>query len=168
MKQLTLIRHAKSSWDDPGADDIDRVLNKRGMRDAPRMGTWLAEQGIKPDQVWCSNAQRTRDTLSKLRQAWELSDDLILIRGDMYLCNANEIISKLSELPEDINDLVIIGHNPSLADLYNQLASEPCKKFVTCAIGRLALPIKRWVELPRLHHHAADVIFFQYPKNLAS
>ena len=168
MKQLTLIRHAKSSWDDPTADDIDRVLNKRGKRDAPRMGAWLAEQDLTPDQVWCSSAKRTRDTLRGLRQEWHIDDELICYRGDMYLCGSNEIFEKLTDLPEDINDLVIIGHNPSLADLYNQLATEPCKKFVTCAIGRLQLDIKKWVDLPKFQKHSADVLFFQYPKNLAS
>lgn len=168
MKQLTLIRHAKSSWDDPHADDLDRALNKRGKRDAPRMGTWLAQQNLQPDQVWCSNAKRTRETLSRLRETWPLSDERIHYRADMYLCNANEILKNLVALPEDINDLVLIGHNPSLADLYNRLAQQPCQKFVTCAIGRLAIPIQRWADLPRLHQQSAEVVFFQYPKNLAS
>ncbi|MEM1306411.1 MAG: histidine phosphatase family protein, partial [Pseudomonadota bacterium] len=83
-KTLILLRHAKSSWSDPGLADIDRPLNKRGRAAAPRMGRWLAQAGYTPDLVICSPSMRTRQTLSAISHTLPIPREGLRFEPDIY------------------------------------------------------------------------------------
>ncbi|HNR69016.1 MAG TPA: histidine phosphatase family protein [bacterium] len=144
MKTLYLIRHAKSSWSDEHAADIDRPLNRRGKRDAPLMGRFLAAKGAQPDRVLCSPAKRTRKTLAPIRQALNLSDSIIDIRSDIYGSNWLNLLDLLQELNDEWNTVFLIGHNPGITDLVVALTAAAVDNLPTCAVAVLDLQIDRW------------------------
>ncbi|MEZ5842650.1 MAG: histidine phosphatase family protein [Hyphomicrobiaceae bacterium] len=126
MLFLTLLRHAKSSWDEPDIDDHERPLAKRGSKDAPRIGRWLArfskEAGVPPDHVLCSDAVRTRATLALVLpeltrggSRWQPAP-LPTIETDaaLYLASPEAILERINKVPSTARHVVVIGHNPGL------------------------------------------------------
>ena len=135
-RSITLIRHAKSSWDHPGLSDFARPLNKRGNRDAPRVGQYLAEAGIRFDLVLCSEAERAKQTLRGLRSMLELHDDEIMYREDLYLASANTIRSIIAEQPAGKRDIAVIAHNPGLENLAWEFSGRSVDRMPTCCVVR--------------------------------
>ncbi len=116
-KTLTLMRHAKSSWEDYSQSDMDRPLAPRGKKDAPLMGKYLAENDLLPDLVLCSPAQRTRETLARLQNA--LSRPLN-VKFDQMIYSAgmgHGLIPLLHNMDNDFNHTMIVGHNPAMQEL---------------------------------------------------
>jgi phosphohistidine phosphatase len=134
MRQLLLLRHAKSSWDDPGAEDRDRPLNKRGRRAAETMRRVMTELGLAPDLVLVSPARRVIETLDAL-EPWEETPLTEQIEA-LYLATAGQILSTLHGVPETVRSVLLIGHNPGMQDLASRLASNPAS--ATDAARRLA------------------------------
>jgi phosphohistidine phosphatase len=123
MKTLYLLRHAKSSWDDPSLDDRDRPLAGRGRKAAQRMATELARQPLNVDLVLCSSATRARQTLKVLLPAF---GEHVEVRYPdwLYGAHADEILDRLRRLDEAVQTLLVVGHNPSLQDLALDLAGD--------------------------------------------
>jgi phosphohistidine phosphatase len=120
MKALHLLRHAKSSWDDPSLDDFERPLAPRGRRAARKVGRYLRTSGTHPALVLCSPARRTRDTLELLGPAGgEMRFDRAL-----YGASAEELTAVLRALPGEVPSVLLIGHNPGLQQLAIQLAGD--------------------------------------------
>lgn len=116
MKQLYLLRHAKSDWGDPGLRDHDRPLNARGQAAAARMGRYLLEAGINPDLTLCSSAVRTRETLASL----QASSGLALphqIEPRIYEAYHRTLLAVIQQQNNALQSLMMIGHNPGLQDL---------------------------------------------------
>ncbi|WP_298844971.1 histidine phosphatase family protein [uncultured Roseobacter sp.] len=120
MRRLILMRHAKSDWHCGGLSDHDRPLNKRGRRSADAMGAWLRNEGYLPDQVLCSSAQRTRETLERLQLTGE--PDITFHRA-LYLAHASAMLDSLRAA--DGRCVLMLGHNHGLADLAHALVSQP-------------------------------------------
>jgi phosphohistidine phosphatase len=121
-RRLLLIRHAKSSWDEPSLADRDRPLTDRGLRAAERMGHHLRDEGLVPELVWCSTARRTRETLERLA----LPDGEVRFEEELYGADADELLVRIRTAPETTTSLAVIAHNPGLHDLAVGLsASEP-------------------------------------------
>jgi phosphohistidine phosphatase len=145
MKTLLLMRHAKSSWKDPKAADIERPLNKRGKKDAPFMGEVLKEKELLPQKILASTAQRVRETVegvvkgSHYRGEIEFSDQLYLAEPEVYL-------AMLHALPETIERVMIIGHNPGLEGLLQRLSGR-IESLSTGSVAYLSLPVHTWEEL---------------------
>jgi phosphohistidine phosphatase len=120
MRQLLLLRHAKSSWDDASMPDRDRPLNARGRRSAAVMRQAMRELGLIPDIVLVSTARRTQETLEAL-EPW---DDAPLIEpmDGLYLANPIQLIAALHGVRETVRSVLLIGHNPGLHDLAVSLA----------------------------------------------
>ena len=120
MRQLLLLRHAKSSWDDAAMHDRDRPLNARGRRSAAAMRQAMHELGLAPDVVLVSTARRTLETLEAL-EPW---DDAPLIdpMDSLYLANVMQLIAALHGVAETVRSVLLIGHNPGLHDLAMALA----------------------------------------------
>ncbi|KAA9010630.1 SixA phosphatase family protein [Histidinibacterium aquaticum] len=121
MPRLVLIRHAKSSWDDPRAEDHARVLNDRGREAAPRIGRWLAERGFVPDEVLCSDAVRTRETWQLIAGEFEVAPEPKLL-GGLYLAGRQKMLEVLRQATGET--VAMLGHNPGIGDFAGWMAAE--------------------------------------------
>jgi phosphohistidine phosphatase len=121
MKLLTLFRHAKSDWDDPGLADHDRPLAPRGHRDAPRMGKRLARRELVPDLLLTSTALRARQTADYLVAALKLAAGRVRKERGVYLASPGELLRILAELDDGLEHVLLVGHNPGLTELANRL-----------------------------------------------
>lgn len=147
MKTLTIIRHAKSSWNDPSLTDFQRPLNKRGVRDAPRIGEALHERGVSFDAVLCSDAQRAMQTLSLLGQGMAIDEEIVAYRHDMYGATANHLVSCIAEQPDSLSSIALVGHNPGMEDLAYKLAEQPVGHMSTCNVVQLLFECSKWSDL---------------------
>jgi phosphohistidine phosphatase len=120
MPSLAVVRHAKSDWTHDLPDD-QRPLNPRGRRDAPRIGAWLAESFGSIDMIVCSTAVRARETLALAA----LPSAAVRYDERVYAATYQELMSVLDELPPEVSNAVLVGHNPGLSDLVRMLTSEP-------------------------------------------
>ena len=145
MKQLLVMRHAKSSWDDTNLSDHDRPLNKRGFRDAPRMGRWLAEQDLRPDLILSSTANRAVET-AKLVAAEFAEPPRIEFDSNLYLATPATWRITIPVYADREQTLLIVGHNPGLEHLINELIGQ-YETIPTAAILHLALHCDRWEEI---------------------
>lgn len=159
-KCLSLIRHAKSSWDDASLSDYERGLNERGRRDAPRMGKALQQGGIKFDRVLCSSAKRARETLNLLREQLEIEDDSIHYLDDLYCASTATLIDIIRQQDNDNNNIAIIAHNPGLEDLAAML-SKRNETFSTCSVVQIEFEIDDWKQVGKV---TGKQILFLNPK----
>lgn len=166
-KTLVLVRHAKSSWSDAALPDIDRPLNKRGRRNAPIMGKWLAAQGEAPDVIIASPANRAKSTARALADA--LADSLnldpagIVIDDDLYFSGTDGMVRALERVDDVHGCVMMVGHNPVMTRLLNQLSGSDIWNMPTCAIGILRFDMESWglAGVTR-----AKLVGYQTPKNL--
>jgi len=154
VKTLLLLRHAKSSWDDPALDDRDRPLAPRGRRAAERIGRYIQDNEIRPALVLCSPARRARDTLDIVRP--QLGADVEVRTDDaIYTFDADDLLERLQSVPSSIESVMVVGHNPALHDLASLLAGEGDsaalaqlrEKFPTGALAMLDLGGTEWSGL---------------------
>ncbi len=115
-----MLRHAKSSWDEPGVDDHDRSLAPRGRRAVKVISEYIRAHEIVPELVLCSSARRTRETLEAIGTAGE-----VLIEDELYGATCSSIIERLRRVPEPMTSVMIIGHNPALQVLVLRLVGPP-------------------------------------------
>lgn len=113
-RQLLLLRHAKSAWTTETATDFARPLNKRGERDAPRMGRWLREQGLIPDDVLSSPAERARQTTLKVCKELNFPADRVRWEPRVYDATAGDLLRLLTDCPAQARRVLLVGHNPGL------------------------------------------------------
>ena len=145
MKTLLILRHAKSSWSNPGLADIDRPLNKRGKRDAPRIGAFLYEQDLVPDMILISPAVRARKTAQAVSEACIYPGDIKVV-SDFYPGDPDTFIETLISVPDQIERLMIVAHNPGLEELLYVLAGESAR-MPTSALAQVTLPVEAWHDL---------------------
>lgn len=148
MKTLHLLRHAKSSWSDPQRSDLDRGLNRRGKRDAPRMGAALSEL-IAPMTVSVSPARRARLTLEGLCDAWPaLAAIEHTTEEDLYTFSSHSLLDWLATRDDGRDAIFIICHNPALTDLVNELTREfALANLPTAGYAQLSLDIDHWDQV---------------------
>ena len=160
-KRLILLRHAKSSWDDPGLDDRDRPLNGRGRRNAPRMGRLMKQEQLVPDLVLCSSAQRTRETAYLFFAEWTVSPSIVH-RDDLYHAEPVQIEGILNSIDNSIESLMIIGHNPGLEEFLTRHTGKALD-MPTAALAQVEFELDSWSHFKDLTHGA--LINFWSPKD---
>lgn len=145
MKRLLLLRHAKSSWDDPRLADFERPLNERGLRAAPLVGRFMRERELRPDLILCSPAERARQTAALVSEAAGLSAPL---RYDerIYEATAATLSEVVAQAGESADELLLVGHNPGLEELLQLLTGET-RRMSTAALARIQLDLDRWARL---------------------
>ena len=144
-KQLILMRHAKSSWDDSGLSDHDRGLNERGWTDARRMGLFLKEEGWLPQAALLSTAERARRTWERIEQATDWSGD-ITETYQLYLARPERIVQVIQRSGGAHETVLVLGHNPGLQEMV-ELWTDHTGKFPTAAIAKLTFDIDDWMDL---------------------
>lgn len=161
MKHLILIRHAKSSWDEPALSDIDRPLNHRGKRDAPLMGGLLKARGLVPDRIVSSPAKRARKTAKLIAREIGYDAEAIDIRGSVYMQGVPALLTLVQGLSDGWERVYLIGHNPDLTDLLNALADESIDNVPTCGIAAIEFAVESWSHIMA---GAGRLALFDYPK----
>jgi phosphohistidine phosphatase len=114
MPELLILRHAKSDWGTEAPTDFERPLNERGVRDADRMGAWLAEQRSAPAHVVSSPAERARQTVLRICRQIQFPVEDIVWDKRIYEASPVTLLSVLADIPEDADSAMIVGHNPGL------------------------------------------------------
>jgi phosphohistidine phosphatase len=161
MRRLTVIRHAKSSWKYPDLDDADRPLNRRGRRDAPKMGKRLRARGFEPDLVLVSPALRTVRTLAAIASASDIDDACVRLCPDLFHASVRSLMELLSEVGSGIAHVVVVGHNPSCTQIVESLAQAGIANVPTCGVVSMELDLASWRDLSP---GCASLDFFDYPK----
>ena len=147
MKTLHLLRHAKSAWDQPGLGDRDRGLNKRGRRDAPRMGEALSAE-VPAQTVFVSPARRAQLTLEGLCAGWpDLTQWQHVTDEALYTFAAGDLLYWIAACPDQRDSVFIIGHNPALTELVNTLGQRVLDNLPTAGYARLLLNVDTWAML---------------------
>ena len=155
MKTLTLLRHAKSGWDDPVARDFDRALNARGMRGARTVGHHMRDLGLSFDHVVASPARRCVDTLDGL---WEGYGRTLHPKWDrrIYLASGVTLLDVVHDQPDGVDRVLMCGHNPGLEDLIlmlvpdrddEALRDDVEEKFPTASVAELTFAVDRWADI---------------------
>ncbi|MCL6270299.1 histidine phosphatase family protein [Sansalvadorimonas sp. 2012CJ34-2] len=147
MKTLHLIRHAKSSWDFPDLSDHQRPLNPRGIHSCEIMGLKLVEADCSFDHVFCSSARRAQDTITGIYQSLPVSAPEWQTDEMLYTFSSYELIHWCRNAESSINNLTLVGHNPAITDLVNELSDSDLLNVPTCAYVRLECDIRNWSEL---------------------
>ncbi len=161
MKQLYIVRHAKSSWQDPHLDDFDRPLNARGERDAPVMGSKLCQRKVRPDILVTSPANRAFTTAQIIAAAIGFKTEKIIKNPALYLASLDDLHNIINDTDEANSTLMIVGHNPGLTALANHLCRNHLENIPTCGIFCAALEHVLWKDVKE---GSGRQLFFDYPK----
>jgi phosphohistidine phosphatase len=145
MRTIMLLRHAKSSWKDAAVADHDRPLSGRGRRDAPRVGRHIAEAGLVPDYVLCSTALRARQTLAAAQAEWA-EDVPGAALAELYPTDPDTCVDLLHALPDDVERVLVVGHNPGLEELLAELTGH-AEALPTAALAVVTVAMPHWSGL---------------------
>jgi phosphohistidine phosphatase len=169
-KRLFVLRHGKSSWDDPGLDDHERPLAPRGWRSVKVLNQHLRDQHIAPELVVCSTSRRTRETLEGVDPGGEIS-----FESELYTASAKGVLERLRRVPEETGSVMVIGHNPAMQLLVLRLTGNGVgapddsdlaaiqQKFPTGALATLTFGCA-WTELSP---GSAQLTAYVRPKGIA-
>ena len=163
--RLILIRHGKSSWNDPYSDDHARVLNGRGEDSAKAIGAWLADHGYLPDLVLCSDAVRTQQTAELILPALTPTPKLRL-SPRLYHASPDTMMERIKQ--ETAQTIAVIGHNPGIGMVANLLVQAAPQHhrfsdYPTCAVTVIDFDIAEWTDM---HPHKGKCVDFVVPRDL--
>ncbi len=159
MKTLILVRHAKSSWDDDNLPDRFRPLAERGERDAPVMGARLAAQGVEADLILSSPATRALSTAEALAEEIEYPVEEIVTDERIYGADPSELLQIIRRLDPALGCVILVGHNPELTELVNDLSPVRVDSLPTCAVVTLEYRADRWDRVGDNHPSRMDLDF---------
>ncbi|GAB3109937.1 phosphoglycerate mutase [Aestuariicella hydrocarbonica] len=164
MKKLHLIRHAKSSWQEPNLADIDRPLSQRGVRACEVMAPEIVKAGCELETVYCSPASRATSTAQHLSQA-VAADTVLRVDRTLYTFDGQRLLAWCrgldDRLENSVTEVTIIGHNPALTDFCNFISDSELDNIPTCGYVQLWLDCARWQDLSS---GSATLKAFLYPK----
>lgn len=165
MKRLSVLRHAKSDWDVPDLDDLNRPLNDRGWKSARRIGREMKHRGMRFDLVLASTAARVRETIDGIEEKFEFAAE-VRFEPQLYLADTDKLLSLVQALPDSIDAPLLVGHNPGLQRLLVELAHEDehklrariSEKYPTAALAIVELDIEHWAEAAPGRGRIVDLI----------
>jgi phosphohistidine phosphatase len=160
MKTLYLVRHAKSSWDDPSLDDRERPLNGRGRRNAPVMAQRLAQREVRIDNLVSSPALRALTTAHYLAQGIGFDEESIEIEPQLYFSGVTYMLQRIQAADPVCEHLMLVGHNPDMTSLLNHLCGHQTYNMPTCAIATIEFS-GDWSQISARDGTLVD---FDYPK----
>ncbi len=160
MRYLLLIRHSKSSWDFPELSDHDRPLNKRGLKNAPAMAQRLLERNKPLDIVISSTAVRAKGIARPIADALEIP---LLAEPSLYTFSSRALMDQIYNLSNQYNSVALVGHNPAITGVANQLISQPIDNIPTSGIVAIHCDINRW---SKINAGCCSMDYFDYPKKV--
>ena len=163
MKQLYLIRHAKSSWSQPGLDDFDRPLNKRGKKNAPFMAGRLSARGIFPQRIISSPARRAKKTAIHIAEGTGFKKEDIIYDKGLYLAELSYFLNVIAYHMGDVDSLFVVGHNHTITELAQYLTGERFYNVPTCGVVGMEYRGKSgFKKVPG----GGSLLIFDFPKKI--
>ncbi len=163
MKQLLVIRHAKSSWDFSILSDFDRQLNDRGHKDAPMMAQRILDKKIAIDAFIASSAKRAFTTATYFAKAYQQTEDSIIQDPELYHASANTLFNVISSTNNEYDSIAVFSHNPGITDFANELTDTKISDMPTCGIVAVKAICNNWGDF---RIAKKEFLFFDFPKNL--
>jgi phosphohistidine phosphatase len=161
MKQLLIIRHAKSSWANSNEADFDRPLNERGKKNAPEMADRLFKRKILPDIIISSAAKRTVETSLLLMKQLSLQQQQLIVKQELYLATPETISETILSFNDSWQTAAIVAHNPGVTEFVNTLCEVKVDDMPTCAVYAVGIKTDSWKNYSNA---AKEFLFFDYPK----
>lgn len=161
VKDVCLVRHAKSSWDQPGLDDYNRPLDPRGLRDGPLMAQKMHELNLVPDLIITSGAKRARSTAEFFRKEFDLGPEKFIVNDKLYEATPEDVYSVISSAPDTARFLYIFGHNPTMTWVANSIAGVHIDNVPTAGVLHIQTMVASWKKFKPQH---AGFVSFHYPK----
>ena len=165
MKTLFIMRHAKSSWDEPEMKDFARPLAARGLEDIPTMAARFTQRAGVLDAIVCSPARRTEDTARLFAEQIGLTTDRVSCNSELYFAGAPMLLRAVSLFDDTWQAAMLVGHNPAITDFVNSLAVLEIDSVPTAGLLQFELDVARWSEVTL---GAAQLIEFDFPKRQPS
>lgn len=162
-KTLIIVRHAKSSWKDSTLNDIQRPLNKRGNKDAPKMGKHLAKKKIIPQAIFSSSGLRALTTARLISVEIGMKPTEIMVEDNLYTFNSEQLLDEIKNISDDYEKIMVVGHNPAVTEITNILSGSDIDNIPTCGVAILELSVDSWKDLGK---NTAKLSRFDYPKKL--
>jgi len=162
-KTLIIVRHAKSSWKDSTLNDIQRPLNKRGNKDASKMGKHLDKKKIIPQAIFSSSGLRALTTARLISVEIGMKPTEIIVEDDLYTFNSEQLLDAIKTFPDDYEKIMVVGHNPAVTDITNFLSGSEIDNIPTCGVAILKLSVDSWKDIEK---NTAKLSRFDYPKKL--
>ncbi len=162
MKNLLLMRHAKSAWDNPALEDVDRTLNERGLKDAPEMGKRIAKQKFNPDLIICSIAKRSRDTAHLIASELNFNSHHILVVDELYKADLDDLMHLIRNIDEKFKHVIMVGHNPTFTGAIGYLGDKFIDNLPTSGLAWFEMNIGSWKQTTRA---IAKTKWIDFPKN---
>jgi phosphohistidine phosphatase len=160
MKTIYLVRHAKSSWEDPKLADFKRPLNTRGKKDAPFMGVQLNNKQIEPDLILASPAKRAKKTAQAIAEKISYPAKNILFKDEFYEASEKTLLDIIKKIDERFDSVMVFAHNPGLTQLNNLISNNYIENIPTCGVVALECD-KEWSDVGK---NSCKLLFFDYPK----
>ena len=147
MKQLCIVRHAKSSWIDPALNDMDRQLDEIGKINALLTGGILKEKNFKPDVIITSSATRAKDTAYLIAETLGYPSAKVIEDPLIYEAQVEDLLSVIQNIERNYHTVLLVGHNPGLTLLANYLADQHINSLVTCGVCCFEFATNDWTEI---------------------
>ncbi len=160
MKTLYIVRHAKSSWEDDVIDH-QRPLNKKGKGDMIKVSDYVASHFKKPDIMISSDANRALTTAMAFKKAFHMTENNFFIKNSMYDFSGGNVLEEINGCPEDVNILMIFGHNHALTHLVNKLGNQFINNLPTCGFVQIDFETNSWQNITN-----GKTIATVFPKDL--
>lgn len=161
-KQLLLVRHAKSDWDNIKLSDFDRPLNSRGEKNAPEMAKRLLKRGKIPQQIVSSPAMRAITTARYFAKELGLNKSDIVKEPEIYEAMTSTLKGVINNLDNTYSFIALFGHNPGITDLVSNLCSKDLYNIPTCGMVLIQFPFDDWSMVSA---GTGEIVFYDYPKN---
>ncbi len=161
MKELILVRHAKSSWDDPDWTDFERPLNKRGLTDAPFMAKLSTTWDFEPELIVSSTANRALTTSKIFAEAFGISSENFVEDYNIYEKGPKYIISKLKNLDDKYDKVMLFGHNPDITSLASYLSGQYFDNVPTCGMVHIQFDFDKWENIETDN---GKLVRYEFPK----
>lgn len=161
MKQLILIRHAKSSWDFSVLNDFDRPLNERGHKDAPMMSKRLLDKKIAIDAFISSTAKRAFTTAAYFADMYDVKEKNIIKVPELYHAASAVFYDVIKKVDNNLNTIAVFSHNPGITDFVNQLTNTRIDDMPTCGVFAVIIKTECWKDFANAEK---AFWFFDYPK----
>lgn len=162
MKQLFIIRHAKSDWGNFNLRDFDRPLNPRGHQNAPAMVERFVARGLKPDMMISSPAMRAITTAKYFASGWKLQANQLTTNSSIYEANTKTLLQVINGFEDEFSSIALFGHNPGLTDLVNYLTDEYIANMPTCSVAIIEFPFDEW---KLISGNTGNLVLFDSPKS---